>query len=331
MAKRTAAQPRSLSQEVALQPALYRGGMYLELQKFQDTKKARQLLLHEGYSDHSLEVEAEAFGLNLTEAEDRALSAIQKLLDATGYKGNRPGRDGYFAQYKAQGYVPKLAFTPAEYYEAFGLKKEEDGRFSSHQTELAMKALNSLAKPRRHGFKRKKSGEDGKPRYDYIVTDQPLLSILRGYQDLTEEEASEVEAGGHLPGRTRKMIIESGWLLVDTIQSFYLLKPAHLHDEIKALRGPGRTPRHISLFCEWLMTWKKPNVTIQEDELAERLHLNSLINQRKPKRLRQVIDEACETAMRLNFLLDWRRDDVIGKVLTFTLNPERRMRIGGAE
>jgi hypothetical protein len=51
-----------------------------------------------------------------------------------------------------------------------------------------------------------------------------------------------------------RLIIVISPLLVDQIETFYLLKPVTLHAEIRQLHGSKRTSRAVSLFIEWLLT-----------------------------------------------------------------------------
>ena len=80
--------PRIMTSDTEEKKDLYRAGMHAELQKFKDTQKTRQLMLGEGVEPDKIDQNIEVTGLDLTESEDRALSAIQKLLSKTDYKGN---------------------------------------------------------------------------------------------------------------------------------------------------------------------------------------------------------------------------------------------------
>jgi hypothetical protein len=316
---------RALATYLAIpEESLYQASMHAELQKFRNPTKARQLLLSEGVKGEELEQALEATGLDLSVSEDRALSAVQKLLHKTGYQGHQAKQVDSDA-FHWSGSLPTLVVTYPEYLEAYGLA----GRYEGHQAMEAIEALESLAKPRRLVFQRSKWVGEGKgreKRFDVIVITKPLLSITRGYKDLTPEEAKAVREGQELAGRV-KLAIEAGPLLVMDIKSFFLLKPANLHEEIQAFLGSkGRISRAISLFIELLLTWNKATMKIARDKLAERLSLHKWIEHRKQARLEQTLQECFRVAKALRYLLDWEQD-AFG-VLTFSLNPERCKRVG---
>ena len=72
-------------------------------------------MLGEGIEPDKIDQNIEVTGLDLTESEDRTLSAIQKLLSKTDYKGNRPGKEIYSENYKWKGTLPVISMTYFEY------------------------------------------------------------------------------------------------------------------------------------------------------------------------------------------------------------------------
>lgn len=319
-------QPRALTSEsLAIQP-YFRGSMYMELQKFQNRDKDRQLLL--GETDFQ-EAEIEASGLDLTVSEDRALHALQVLLNKTDYCGNIPGEIVSSTGYKFQGLIPRLSITYSDYFEAYGLEQRGDQYYQGRQSQEAIQALRSLAETRRICYSRRRySGK--RPVYDVIRVTRPLISFIEGFQGLEEEEAGQILAGQELPEkRQTRLVIEVSPLFMDQIDSFFLLKPTALHSEIKQLLGSKRISRAVSLFLEWLLTKNTKTVKISKVELAERLRQDYLIEQRHWKKLDTRLQEAFQTAKKLEYLLDYRKEP--SGLLIFTLNPERCRRIRQAE
>ena len=161
--------------------------MYSELQKLgQDHDRAIQLILSEqpDLSRERAEVHANTAGLELTVEEDKALSAIQILLDRTGYQGNLAGREAHFQEYGWTGTLPRLIFTRSEFYEAYGLERAGDGYFHGAQVDRALEALKSLAsKERTLAFQWKvwrRPEASGKQVERTVVLREPIISSASG-------------------------------------------------------------------------------------------------------------------------------------------------------
>lgn len=322
-------QPIAVSQELAIQPGLYKAGMYQELQKFGNRLQARQLLLSEGLQGTELDDQVEITGLDLTVAEDKALHACLRLLDGTGYKGNLPPLEVYSPGYKGHFTLPRLQTSWPEYLEAFGLEPGTKGKARIE----AIQALEALQKPRRIAYKRVNwtgKGKDRKRLYDVIVPPpSPLIRLFKVYRALEEEQADQIMAGREMPGRVTSLVIEFSPLLIDRIESFYLLKPAALHQEIESHLGSKRISPAVPLFAQWLLTKNRTPVRIGKKLLAERIRLFSLLEQRKPSLLDKRLQEAIQTAQALGYLLAWE-EDAFG-VYTLHLNPERCRRIASSQ
>ncbi len=320
-------QPRSISStdDQIIQP-YYRAGMNLELQKFTPKDDIRQLILGEDpESDKNLQI----YGLDLTVSEEKALSAIQILLDRTDYEGNLPGEIVQSSGWKYDGLLPKLSMTFTEYYEAYGLTKIR-GQYQGRQATEALQALHNLAETRSICYRRqRREGRGKKSRLVYAVVrvTKPLISFMEGYYDLEEEEADQVISGQSLPlKRKTRLVIEVSPLLMDQIDSFYLLKPTALYKEIQAL-SPGKRPSGINInFINWLLTKNSQTVRINKNTLIERLPpLKKLKERRRTSELEQKIQEALETAKTLGYLLDYKEEPT--GLMILTLNPDRCQRI----
>lgn len=319
-------QPRALSGDLIIQPYI-RAGMNLELQKFGSGDRTRQLLLGED-ADLKEEQEIELYGLELSETEDRALHAIQILLDKTNYKGNTEGEITQSSGFKFEGYIPRLSITYSEYFEAYGLERI-NGQYQGRQAQEALRSLKELAKTRRISYSRKRyegAGKRSKQVIDLVRVTSPLITFLEAYKGLNEEEADQLIAGQDLPLRRQtRLIIEVSPLMVDQIDTFYLMKPTALHAEIKQLHPGKRISRSVSLFIEWLLTLNIQKIRISKDNLAEKLHLDNLIQERKRSLLDKNLQVALDTALELKYLLDYQEE--LTGILDMSLNPERCKRI----
>ena len=79
-------------------------------------------------------------------------------------------------------------------------------------------------------------------------------------------------------------------------------------------------------FIEWLLTLDKPTIKISKPNLARKLRLDYMIEQRKPALLEGRIQDALQTAKDLEYLLDFREEPI--GLLILSLNPVRCQRIG---
>lgn len=324
-------QPTSINNKSKYLPEdkFYRASMHTELQKFKDSKKVRQLTLGELGDTEEAESIMEIHGLeDFTLSQDKALSALQILLDKTNYKGNVPDRETISSSvYKGNFIIPGLIITPDEYLHAYGLKKtKRGGEYNSNERQEAMKALDSLTEHRRICYQRKRF-KGKKPVHDLIVEQVSLIKITKSYTGLTEQEASDVIQGKEKK-RASKLLIEFTPLLVDQIDSFYLLKPIGMHREIQEIIGKRRGSMSLSLFISWLLTKNRTEVRITVDHLAERLSLDYLIQNRHKKKLDEKLQECYQVAMKLGYLLDYKESF---DTMIFTLNPEKCKRIKPAK
>jgi len=304
------------------QPTLFRASMPAELQKFGSSKRDQQLSLWaqaEGVQVTGTEVS----GLDLTVSENKALSALQFLLDRTGYEGNLPGEQLHTETF--QGTLPRLAVSYSDFFHAYGLEPgSRDGHHKGEQD--ALEALRSLAETKRRIYYTKQTRK-GTERRSTVVKWQGAIIVLETvdvYRDLTDDEAARVQAGEDRPGRQSGFVVTFSSLLVDQIKTFHVLKPTTLHQEIKQLLP--RAPRAASLFVEWLLTLDKTPFSISKEKLVEKLRLDDLYTrQRRKTYVEKQIAEAIETALALGYLTDCQQDGT--GMFTFHLNPERCKRV----
>jgi hypothetical protein len=320
-------QPRAIAPTTqAIQP-YYRAGLHAELQKFgRSDNKIRELLLGEDIQTED-PGSVEVYGLNnLSKNEDKALSALQILMSETDYQGNIPGETIASTAYKWEGYIPKLSITYSDYFEAYGLTKKDGQYYLGKQAQEALDALKSLTQPKIISYQRSVIDKKGKKKYDIIRVTKPLIGIAEGYKDLEEEEAEKIRAGQDLPEkRHTRLVIEFSPVLVDQIETWYSLKPKTLHSEIQALYPGKHYSKSISDFISWLLTLDKPVFHISRDNLAIKINLGKYLEEKRQTLIDQRLQEALQTALKLNYLLDYK-ESLLG-TLELTLNPEQCKRI----
>ena len=141
-----------------------------------------------------------------------------------------------------------------------------------------------------------------------------------------------IDVGDGLDG---KMIIgvEVCPLLVDQIDSYYILLPPTFHTDIKNAIGKNKYSRYIPQFIEWLVVeidMQRRNKTLGKDikigteKLAIKLRMNDLIENRKWYLIREILDECYRTAKALGYLSEWGRSDGVEMlVLNQTALPKK--------
>lgn len=323
-------QPRAVSQELTVQqPGKVREGLHLAQQKAgnrKTTEIARQGLLWEGWQEGpELEQELQVIGLDLSLDQHKALHACQILLERTNYQGNLPPIRKQPKGYPEELILPRLAVTTREYFEAFGLPPGTKGKARA----LAMDALRSLTATRRVAYKRQRwqgEGRARRPVWDVIVTHSPLIVLHEGYKGLATEEEADQAMAGRIPGKASHLLIEISPLVVDQIDTFYMLKPIQLHQEIRAYLGHGRYSDAIPRLLDWLMAMDLSTVKIRKELLLERLRLDKMKEQKNTGRMWARLQEALDVALGLGYLLSCEEDPT-GLLYTLHLNPDRCSRV----
>lgn len=342
MAKKDKGQATSKRQRRATLEALERGhiksSMHLELQKFGDKDRDKKAMLQPqllNLDSEARDIRIATTGLDLTLPEMKALHAIQKLLHETGYRGNLEPQDGrLISVFKFDKPLPRMAFTWAEYFQAYGLKRQGDN-YNGREREDALQALRALdGKKRAILYKREGWIGEGKGRRwskDYIQWKGPLISIeaeIIGYRDLSSTDERSLLAGVDVPGHSGKFVVSLSALFVDQLDSFFAQIPINLHDEIREATGGGKHSSTIDLFAYWLLTRNKPEWTLPAMALAQELRLGPLIEERQWSRIRKILQDCLDVAMGLEFLLgyEWTPSGKLGTLL-LRLNPARCRRI----
>jgi len=258
-------------------------------------------------------------GLSLSLTENKALFALQKLLDKTNYKGNIEGRDATPENtFHYSGYLPRVQFNPAEYLEAYGLKRSTSGRgyqeFNSNERSEAMKALRALADRKfKIIYERKRWDEKKKMVTDVIITESSLIQIVWGLIGLDAEEKKKWDEGRfsetELMDRST-IAVEFSPIMVDQIDGYFILIPSSFYEDIKAQIPAAKYSQYIPLFLEWLILqaeiqrraktgWK---IEINYKKLAEKLGMGKLIRQRKNKEIRANLEECYDIAIKLGYI-----------------------------
>jgi len=337
--------PEPTARPVTKEAPLVKASLHTELQKFGHRPDPRQPGLFDRFLDETKkEIEkrdVDVIGIDITPAQEQALFGLQTLLTRTNYKGNLPGEMIDDRGFRFKGYLPALEFTPAQYLEAYGLKKHLTGRgkeeYDYKDRAEALQALIDLAKkPFLFVYKREYRTEKRELRIDRVETIDTLIKIIRGWEALTKKEDSALDRGASTEATDEKLkaiAIRPAPILVQDIDRFFLLKPANYIQEIN-LRypWPNRPSRFTLSLINWLITQaelkrrnRQPLIIEQSLEtIAYALRMDAWIRTRQFKRIRQILTKGYKIAQELGYLLSYRTVQGQTKDLErLELNPEK--------
>jgi hypothetical protein len=333
---------------------LIKASLHTELQKFGRKPKKNGTIfdllpeplddeVQKDISDYKIEV----IGLDNTKAQNQALFAVQKLFHETGYQGNSQGKtlsknDNSF---KFMGYLPAMKFTPAQYLEAYGVNKKESSRgkweYHSNERSEAMKALRELSQKKYLFYYERKYWKDGKEVYDLITTVRSLFNITEGYEAIDKNVVTNIKTGKGALETDQKIgniVLEPCPMLLDQIDTYFVLKPANYYQEIKLL--VGKTGKQVPLFIDFLIaevTKKEISAKGKEidwliemnyETLAYKLRMDKLLKQGKATKIKQELHKCYEIAKQLGYLMDYKT--VLGATMELerlTLNSDKFKRV----
>ena len=317
-------------------PLMIKAGLHTELQKFGDSRQltfedlfeeliGNNINLKEAVQRKSIEV----IGLDITLAQQKALHAIQSLLTQTDYKGNIGNTERYRSKkdnpFKFSGNVPGLKFNPSEYLDAYGVGKRKTIRgkeeyFANERAE-ALRALRDLHEQQYlliYERKYREKNQKGKPeeKVDIIRTTNSLIHIIEGYKGLTASEAEKIKAGHEgtaTDNKLKTIAVLPCPMLVDQVDTYFVLKPANCYQEIKLLNP--HASKYVYRFIDYLMAqvaqresrsrgtgnkdWK---IKINYQKLAANLRMDSWLKTRNWKAIRGSLQKCYDTAQKLGYL-----------------------------
>lgn len=300
-------------------------------------------------SSFDTESKIEVIGLDLQTSHYHALSAIQKLLSATNYRGNAEG--SYLSRetntFKFEGIIPRIKFSRSEYLEAYGVKKYKTSRnkyeFGGKEALISLEALYHLGNEPYLIVATRKRWNKGTEVVDRYQTFSPILRICEGWEGLTPKENKALDEGPFInlvSTKHKGFIIEPCPIIVDQIDSYFVLKPANMYQEIK-LRFPNAS-KFTYTFLDWIVstaTRKKMNnlntkdwpnkIEIGFENLSYTLRMNRYITSRNWKKIEIAINRCIEIAIELKWLTKHERiqGKTISKKEVFYLNKTKFQKI----
>jgi hypothetical protein len=272
--------------------------VHSEALKFGRVPDPKRPTLNDQIKDSSLVNEAARHGITgvgyrLSFAQNKSLTVVQRLLDETDYKGNGvPRRFSRGSTYQFKGALPVIEIKTSEYLELYGVKRMRSGGksiFSPQPRRVAINALKDLAENKHLLVYEKSINPKGKK----MVTIEAIAPLIN---------LEWINKG-------RRVRIIPNPILVDHIDSYYILKPVDLHQAV-----PDKDAVKVR-FLEYLMYHglqkQKGNVKgqVQSNEIrveietiAAWLRLDGLVTARKKSELRKRLNELYEFGVASGYL-----------------------------
>lgn len=309
--------------------ASYKVGLPLDQQSFvsnQTLTSGEQLEL---FAEHAeMDDRLKIAGLDhLTDSAFNALEALKKLLATTDYEGNAPSEE---ITTKTFGRItpPRLQIKKSEYFEAYGLKKDgTKGYTGSDKLRRAVQGLLDLTYTQHLLIRQKVWVGEGKDRTrlnNIIRIHSPLITIIEGYELLTDPEADAVEAGKTIDIDSR-LIIELSPIFVLGLDNYFVLRRYDKKDTIKALAKSTAVSQKLYRLTNWLEQIDKPTLTVSAHILADKSGYNSLVKKRKPTELAQKLSALLDLAKEGHWLLSWTLKSQ--RLYQLELNPDLCSRV----
>ena len=287
-------------------PASYKVALPLDQQTFVSNESLTPGEQMELFDDHAqTDDRLKIAGLDhLSDAAFNALEAVKKLLAKTDYKGNAESEE---INSKTFGRItpPRLQIKKSEYFEAYGLAKDPvKGYTGSDKLHRAIQGLFDLTYTQ-HLLIRQRVWIGREARNDLLKIHSPLITIIEGYELLTDKEADAVEAGEEI-GKDSRLVIELSPVFVLGLDNFFLLRRYDKRDTIKALAGSS-SPLQQKLYrlTNWLEQLDLTSISIKADTLARITGYAWMVKRREWTRLADKIEELLKLAKDGGWLLEW--------------------------
>ena len=296
-------------------------GAHLERQKIGRSSKENMEIINE-FSDNKMifnEIKKSNVGLDLTVLQDRAITAVQSLLDQTNYKGNMPSSFMDSSILGVSFDLPVLNFTPSEFYKAFSLKKHKKGKYEkyySNECKQAITALRSLYEKKFVYYYKRESFDDGTPETSYA----------KYYSNLFIETLEVGNDGEEDNKRIKSITLTLSPIFIDQVQKYHTAKPRGYFNEIKAISP--KASKFIYRFMDIVLFQGRNNksgiVRLKENTLGYQLRMNKYIDNKKLSELRKIITKCLEMAENINFISSWTYEN---KLIEIKINYDRVVKV----
>ncbi|MHB8277886.1 MAG: hypothetical protein ACYDIA_09565 [Candidatus Humimicrobiaceae bacterium] len=293
-------------QLLGLRPQVLKNGVVIN-------KDTRQLALSELFEDFSYIQKAEKgnieyIGFNLNRSQDRAVLAIQKLLNENNYQSNATEEQLQQLE-NIRDTALTLIFTPSQYYEAYEVTKYKTSRdkeeWSSGESKNALKALEDISMTKGivayNTLDREATKKAKQNRFKRIEFTTSLLDRAYIYNNLTEEE-TELNTNARLNKKIKYIVIRPSKIFMDQIENGYFsLLPASLYADIEKL-FPNDKSRQLPFLIKWIGLKVTENriktldhkIEINLLNLAADLRMENYLRANKTGKVKSIIKDKLE-------------------------------------
>lgn len=304
-----------------------RAAVHLQLQKIGKSEREKKKIIEsfKDDTDYQQIKNINVVGLDLTVLQNQALHAIQVLLDQTNYEGNMEPTYMNSPAFGFEGYLPVIKFTPANYYEAFGLTKRKTksgkNQFRGGDRENAIEALRSL-------YDRQfiicytqaiysKNKKIRKPKYVHVKVFRKLFG------DIEEKQEQDKNGQKYL----KSIMMTMSPVFVAQLKSYIVAKPINYIQEIKKISP--RASEYVYRFIEHVLTQSRLNnknglVRVNEEVLAYQLRMDNFIKRKKGKEIRKVIEKGLEVAKGIGFISSY---SIVNNMIEFQINYNKLVKV----
>lgn len=347
---------RKVMKNIADNNRMIKASLHTELQKFgrKDAKNISSVMKMITENDEDFKNELDKYridviGIDMTKSQNQSLFAIQNLLHENNYKGNTKPIEmkKETNSFKFMGNLPVIRFTPSKYLEAFGvskkLSKREKMEYLANERTEALKALDELSQKKYLFHYKKKYWKDGKEVYDVVTTVRNLFNLTYKYEAVNKEEIAllkEEQFNHSLDKKLNFIELEPCPLLIDQIETYFVLKPANYYQEINLKLD--RPNKQVVLFIDFLIaevTKKEMAAKAKKEEiewvieinfetLAYKLRMEKMIQEKRVSRVKTYLEKCYESAKKLDYLLEYSTVKGTAKdIEKLVLNPEKFKRV----
>jgi len=301
-----------------------------------------------------MQTESYVLGLDLNVRQTKALFAVIKIFDGTGYIKDKAGKivsyKGNVPYKRLEAYespdriehkiIPSVSITLPEYYDAYGVTKRRTKRGwnerNSNECKEALKALRELSEIKPViVYKRRYFNEKGEERIDRIErAPVPIVKVDKAWQDITLEEDKELDQGNNTKAPTHFQI-QADPIMIDQLDKYYLLKPVDFYELINLYSEGPKTSEYVTLFMEWVHktatdiyrsrknNW---NHEIGSLLLAKKLRMESTIKKRNWERIKKWLQQGVTVSQKMGYIKKHERVEGVSfkeSKEIFYFNPEK--------
>lgn len=262
-------------------------------------------------------------GIHLTQAEDRLLNCIIKILNEKSDKNLHGNMSSELHPYgPGEAKYPRLHFEPHELYKEY-CEQTKMASIQSNSVDFIKRTLNNLANRKfliiykRHRWEM----ENGKKieKIDRIEEFQSLFKVIRYYEGLTTEEDTLLQKNDVSVTEKGRVVLLLNPIFIDQIDTKFIEFPADINKRTALASGGAKmvTESIIKLrdFLIRAIAYSKCSkktkaiIKINREKLIYLLHMEKHISSGRRKYLETRIQKSHEAMMNLGVIFNYKSPD----------------------